>query len=74
MYLLELQLSLAPSLPHPAHGPRSPTSVIEDPSLRPVLDDHGQRPYSFIDLNVGLNHPRVLECKGIIHVHVTRKP
>jgi hypothetical protein len=46
------------------------TSIVQDTPLRPVLDNHGQRPYTLVELDVRLDHARVLDCGDIVHVDV----
>jgi hypothetical protein len=47
------------------------TSIVQDTPLRPVLDDHGQWPDAIIDLNIQIDHARVLKRGHIVDVHVT---
>lgn len=46
------------------------TSIIEDTPLRPVLDNHGQRANARVDLDICLDHARILQSERVIHVHV----
>jgi len=46
------------------------TCIINYPSLCPMFDYHSQGPHSRIDLNIGLNHPSVLQSHCIVDVHV----
>lgn len=48
-----------------------PTSVIQDPPFGPMLDNHRQGTYSFVDLHVSLDHSRILQRQSIVNVHVT---
>jgi hypothetical protein len=47
-----------------------PTSVIQDALLGPVFNDHSQRADALVNLNVCLDHARILQSEGIVHVHV----
>jgi hypothetical protein len=51
----------------------TPTSIVQDTLLRPMLNDHGQRPYAIIYLDIKVDHSRVLERSNIVDVHITRE-
>ena len=46
------------------------TSIVKDTSLCPVFDDHGQRTDATIELDVGVDHARILYCGQVVHVDV----
>jgi hypothetical protein len=35
-----------------------------------VLDDHGERSNTIVELYIGLNHARILDCGDVVHVDV----
>jgi hypothetical protein len=49
------------------------TSIINLPLPGPVFDNHGQLPNPWIYLNVRADHACILQCKGIIDIHVAGK-
>jgi hypothetical protein len=46
------------------------TSIVQDTALCPVLDYHGERSNTIVELDVGLDHTRVLDCGDVVHVDV----
>lgn len=50
------------------------TRIIQDPPLGPMFDHHGQRPHTFIDFDIGLNHAGVFQSQSVVDVHVTSQP
>jgi hypothetical protein len=49
------------------------TSIIQNTPLCPVLDDHGQWPHTIIDLDVQVDHARVLEGSSVVDIHIARQ-
>lgn len=50
------------------------TCIVEDPSFRPVLNNHSQGPYTIVDLHICSHHTRVFQCQGIVDIHVACEP
>ena len=50
------------------------TRIIQDPPFGPMFDHHGQRPHTFIDLDIGPNHAGVFQSQSVVDVHVTSQP
>jgi hypothetical protein len=49
------------------------TSIVQNTPLRPVLDNHGQWPYTIIDLDVQIDHACVLEGSDVVDIHIARQ-
>src|SRR5688572_22486483 len=49
------------------------TSVVDLPTPGPILDKHGKLPDPGINLDISADHPCVLQCKGVVDVHVASK-
>ena len=47
------------------------TSIVQDPPSSPMLDDHGQRSHSRVNLHVCPNHPSIFQSQGIVNIHIT---
>ena len=73
MYELSVPPNAVARVSHPfSRGTAAipPTGIIQDPSLGPVLDDHGQRADPLVNFHIGFDHPCIFERESIIHVHV----
>jgi hypothetical protein len=49
------------------------TSIVQDTPLRPVLDDHGQWAHTIVDLDIQIDHARVLESSDIVDIQIARE-
>jgi hypothetical protein len=52
---------------------RALTSIIQNTPFCPVLDDHSQWPHTIIDLDVQIDHARVLEGSDVVDIHIARQ-
>jgi len=49
------------------------TSIIEYSPFRPVFDYLRKRPYSLINLDICLDHTRILESQWVVDIQVARQ-
>jgi hypothetical protein len=49
------------------------TGIVQDTPLGPMLDDHGEWTYARINLDIEVDHSRVLKRSHVVDVHITRQ-